>query len=381
MATAKSDDESDVASHPLAENRPGVYVQVVSPRRRKKGKHGDSVHSSRPPAGKGRVAAREETDARVTAREALDPRAESDAPSAKGQNGKGQASSAAELSEVAAPLAAESSPGAAAQVSPEPERESAPVASEAVREGKSDDEDDGRQSGERPVDFDSLRAREAESENTNDRPDLLGMSLPPPPRLPSFSSPLRAERDIATDPPAHSASLLDAPHSLRPSAESTPAARSSSTLLFFVAVFSAIIVMAGMVALRELTKSEPKVVEQRASTNLAPAPAAAPVAPPAASEAQAPPSANEQVAKSSLPAAAAARRADVAPRVPAAHPSPKPPAAKALVAKAAAALRNLKNTGAQATPGAVVEEEAPSEEQDRLPDPDEPLELPGNPYR
>jgi hypothetical protein len=439
MATAKSDDESDVASHPLAENRPGVYVQVVAPRRRKKGKRGDSASSSRPPAGdegrapargKARVAAREETDARVSAREGSDPRAESDTGSEQNTKGKtvaNQAPAAAERLEATGPAPTSSAAQAPAEwsaagsssradpnastLAAEPASTPAPGASTGASE--IDDEDDGRQSGERAVDFDSrfgphaearpsMRTRETESENTNDRPDLLGVSIPPPPRLPSFSSSIKPEREIATDPPAHSASLLDAPHSLRPGAEFTPAARPSNTLLAFVGVCSAIIVMAGLVALRDVTKSEPAASSAPQASNSAPlSPASHGAAPaprttveafvPSALPAPPTPTADPSPEATSahpalpLPAAASAVQqgsaaAKATARMPALRQTAKPAAAKALLAKANAALSNLKNTGAQATPGAESEEPPAAEGEDRVPGADEPLELPVNPY-
>lgn len=394
MATAKSDDESDGASHPLAENRPGVYVQVVAPRRRKKGKRGDSASSSHPPAGaearsntrqgKARGGVREETDARVTAREGSDPRAESDADSPNREQ-------STKSKKVASRAPAATDPRDVKVEAPIAALASEPSVSPAVPASESalDDEDDGRQSGERPVDFESLRTRQAESENTNDRPELLGMSIPPPPRLPSFSSPAKSEREIATDPPAHSASLLDAPHSLRPMADSTPAARSSTTLLAFVGVFSAIIVMAGLVALREVTKGDRAAGVRQAvrsapmSPSAAPTPVVEALVAPTAQPSPAPASPHEaSSARPALPLPAAVpSQGKAAGKAAAVRPAVKQPAAKALVAKANAALRNLKNTGVQATPGAASEQPEAAEDDDRVPGPDEPLELPVNPYR
>jgi hypothetical protein len=349
MATAKSDDESDVSSHPLAENRPGVYVQVVSPRRRKKAKRAEGAQSSRPPKSS------------VTKKE---PSAPPGAPEVS----EVAARPAASLSTSDAPTAA----SGFAVVAPEP--------------SAAEDDDDGRQSGERPVDFESMRTREAASENTNDRPDLLGVSIPPPPRLPSFT---RLERDIETDPPPalplSGASLLDAPHSLRPGPESTPAARPSFTLLAFVAAFSAIIVSAGLVALRELTKDDAPIARSAGVSQASHAPAAHDLRPrieqlAPKTEATAPSATLDQPVQARQVHSAAQQ---VVPQRPLPAPHARPglaarlpaaPAARALAARPAAAKQAVAAPSSEPAAAEALEEE-------RLPDPDEPLELPINPYR
>ncbi len=421
MATAKSDDESDVSSHPLAENRPGVYVQVVAPRRRKKSKRSESASSSRPPAGveargsareqsKARGGVREETDARVRARRQSDPRvAESDEtalpPSGAPQLSAQAQEEADDLSaspseaptvvgrfEVPDMFGSPAEPRASTHSEPATEPGLTGLNARAVPRastvGAADgaEEDDGRQSGERPVDFDSVRVLNG-SDNSNQRPDLLGMSIPPPPRLPSFvHGEEPSERSSAMPTPVHSASLLDAPPTLRPGAqESTPAARSSATLLAFVAAFTAIIVMAGLVALRELAKPDAPAAQRTRAVIGAPAqpaPVAAPAQPapaatPASPAANVAPTPSVAVPAAVLPAATGV----VAPRgQSAARPAGAKKAApgRALVAKANAALRQLSDTGLKATP--QTEPEPAAEEEERAPNPDEPLELPVNPY-
>jgi hypothetical protein len=391
MATAKSDEESDLSSHPLAENRPGVYVQVVAGRRRKKGKRGEASPSSRPPEANARSNARQDAGATAGVRvQEVDGRGQK-RPSNRAAAKKGASAiptseaidaaaqpvepAASEVgSRADAPASTAASPGVVSS-EPPPERvaDAQPAALEA---DETEEEDDGRKSGERPVDSESMRAREAASENTNHSAALMGLSIPPPPRLPSFA---RAERDIDTDPPLHSASLLDAPHSLRPAPESTPAARPSVTLVAFVAVFSAIIVSAGLVALRELASDDsPKsaTVTAQQVQAIAPRRDTRPRVEQLVSAPQAVPSV-ERAQASAQPDAHSAR-------LEAAPPSGRP-LAVARPAALRAPVRPVKSSPTKTAAQAVSkgEQQSPEEadqDEDRLPGPDEPLELPVNPY-
>ena len=106
----------------------------------------------------------------------------------------------------------------------------------------------------RPSDLELTDTRDSSetglgSENTNHRADLMVVSLPAPPRVPNLT---RAGEPLSE---LLSASLLDAPHSLRP--DSLPVRSGPSWLLLgCVAVCSFIIAAAGVVALREPAASQ-----------------------------------------------------------------------------------------------------------------------------
>jgi hypothetical protein len=392
MATAKSDEESDVSSHPLAENRPGVYVQVVASRRRKKSKRGETSTSSRPPEANAGANARQDAGTTGPQRvQEVDGRGQKRAANRTGAKQAELGSRAEPRASTGATATPEGSektalpvgPGAAnvapsGMVVSQPKPELVADAQPAVVE--TEDDDDGRQSGERPVDSDSLRAREREADSescshaeartsTNARHSaaLMGIGIPPPPRLPNFAP---SEHDIDTDPPLHSASLLDAPHSLRPAPESTPAGRPSVTLVAFVAVFSAIIVSAGLVALRELTSDEaPKSASVTAQQVQAIA-AQRDVRPRV-----------EQLTPSAPPKAAPSVEGVAAKAQPEAH-KPALPSTRPLPLARAAGQRAVRPAkGVSPSTGEEPNADEAEQGEDRLPDPNEPLELPVNPYR
>jgi len=173
MATAKGDEDSEQRPHPLAQDRPGVYVHMVgSPRRR---------------------------------------------GAARAESGE---------------IAVEASRNEPITVPGET------VESEIVR-----------QSG---VSFEGAGlAADPPSENTNDRPELMAVSLPAPARVPNMTlsgQPL---------PEAPSASLLDAPHSLRPDTRPSPRSGPSWPMLGLVGTLSAIIAAAAVVALRQPVAKQP----------------------------------------------------------------------------------------------------------------------------
>jgi hypothetical protein len=389
MATAKSDDESDLSAHPLAENRPGVYVQVVAPRRRKKGKRSEASKSSGAPAPA--RAAREENETRSS------KRGRAPAKGASSERALAAEPSEVETLSVNSPDVPDPSPTLGGPLPAQPVGERA--AREAAQVAAADQDDDGRESGERPVDFGSMRAREAEAENTNHGTDLLAMSIPPPPRLPSFTG---LEREIDTEPPSpleRSASLLDAPYSLRPAPESTPAARPSFTLLAFVAAFSAIIVTAGLVALRDLAQDGPSQVRSASLAGSArsaepPAPSVQQLAPRegvrpgAASQGAVPVSEARSPEHPVASRGSAAQRTAVSvartqsARAPLTQRAARPVTSKPAKAKVAPLSARAPEGALRQAP---QDEPAPADEsasgEDRLPDPDEPLELPVNPYR
>jgi hypothetical protein len=280
MATAKSDDDADERQpHPLAQNRPGVYVQVVGTPRKRKAERArrEAEVASAPPQAEQELAHGRESPDQDTAR-----------PSGVEPNARTHAAAAPEQ------RAGSESFGAGAR-------------------------------REEPSGFGSRASRSAptvevtgvsgpDSENTNHRADL--MRVPGPPRMPSISlsgAPLPAQEA--------GASLLDAPRSLRP--DSLPAEKKTSwALLAFVATLSAIITAAVVVAVRE--KSAPEALEARGAApaqkidraraavgaqqveprhvpSAEPAPVAAPVqqpaeAPPAAGESDVAPAAPTPVA-------------------------------------------------------------------------------------
>lgn len=112
---------------------------------------------------------------------------------------------------------------------------------------------------------DATQGREGSSENTNHRADLMIVNLPAPPRVPSVGlsgSPLPEQR---------SASLLDAPQSLRPDTYA-PRRGPSWLLLGCVAALSAIIAAAVVVALRQpVEPQETRVVAPEPAVEASPA--------------------------------------------------------------------------------------------------------------
>jgi hypothetical protein len=384
MATAKSDDDGDDRQpHPLAQNRPGVYVQVVGTPRKRKAER-----------------ARLDVEAASAA-----PPAESAGPARESLADGEQRSSGVEPSPRVPSAGAPEQVSGTRSLEPEARRDYS-FGSAAPHSAA-------------PVEL--VTAPGAGSENTNHRADL--MKVPGPPRMPSISL-----SGAPLPPKQQGASLLDAPRSLRP--DSLPTEKKTSwALLAFVATLSAIITAAAVVAVRERSgppdesrqspadapvaagqegtnapraaqpaqgtaaaapavvaiepaaaavelQAAPSVEPQQAAApapSAAPVPAAAPVAPPPPVAAAAPvaPPAPVAAAAPPAPVAAPARAAPVA----AAQQAPHKPAAAHVRRPAPVA-----NPGAPAlTPAQMVAEHARSLAPVELPVSTD-TSLPANPY-
>jgi hypothetical protein len=349
MATAKSDDEAEERQpHPLAQNRPGVYVQVVGTPRKRKAERArrEADAASAPPQAEQALSYGQESPEQDTARASgVEPNARTHAASGE-QLGGAESFGAAPRREEPSGF------GSRAEARPS---HSAPA-------------------------VEAMAVSGAGSENTNHRADL--MKVPGPPRMPSISlsgAPLPAREA--------GASLLDAPRSLRP--DSLPTEKKTSwALLAFVATLSAIITAAAVVAVRE--KSAPAALDARG-----PAPAQkidqarGSVGPQQVEPARVP---STEPAPSAAPvqhpaeAAQVAGESDVAPAVPApvpallqAEPSAEPqptgvpnvqPGATPAAPAAAAAVQPLRKSGpalaprrparTPAQPGSAAPEGAPT---------------------
>jgi hypothetical protein len=247
MASARGDDDGEKRSHPLAEDRPGVYVQVVAPRRRK---------GRKTPEVEARASACEQNvEARSSARE---------------PNQEARATHAAEVVAPQEPaLGVILDSALDAQPKPESASPAPPPDLEPAREADSE-----RPSGEREIVSERPGAYvRALSDNSNGRNDPVVVTLPPPPRLPSFLPPepemrlvlRRAEAEDAVAP-----TVLDAPVSLR--RERAPAARRAPawSLWAFVAALSAIVGSALVVAWRGAGAGSEASSEQEPPAELAP---------------------------------------------------------------------------------------------------------------
>jgi hypothetical protein len=372
MASPSSDDEEE-RSHPLAHERPGVYVQVMSPRRRKS--RTSMPEASAEQSGVSKAPTEPSDAVRVLA-----------------------------VAEVLVPIQAQAL-GSLLESALDAQPQAQPVGPAAVEPSDSD-----RPSGEREIvtERPSGYARQR-SENSNARgSDLVVVTLPPPPRLPSFLPPGFQAEPLARGggmPP----SLLDAPTSLRPQEHVAPRGRSWLVLAFVVAL-SAIIASALMVALRDSgdaegntsvteqgveqgAQPEPPVastavakptVQALAPAQVAPAPSAPALAPAGAHPAAiarpgAVPATNTAATSSAPLPRAASPAADLpAPRIaPAASANPAAasasnPARLAAANAAPAAAKPQAATSSAAAPGTTPVTRVESVEQ--------PSELPENPY-
>jgi hypothetical protein len=352
MATAKSDDEAEERQpHPLAQNRPGVYVQVVGTPRKRKAEQArrEADAASAPPQAEQVLSYGQELPEQDTAR-----------PSGVESSARAHAASAEQF-------------GAPESFGAAPRREEpSGFGSRAEAHG----------SRSAPAVEVMAAVSGADSENTNHRADL--MKVPGPPRMPSISlsgAPLPAKE--------MGASLLDAPRSLRP--DSLPSEKKTSwALLAFVATLSAIITAAAVVAVRE--KSAPAAHEVRGSApaqkidqaggsigplqveparvpSTEPAPSAAPVQQPA--EAAPVAAAPESEVAPAVPAPVPAQQhaaPSVAPQpigVPNVQPEAAPTAPAAAVAvqplhRPAPALAPRRPAAAPAQQGSIAPKAAPS---------------------
>jgi hypothetical protein len=349
MATAKSDDDADERQpHPLAQNRPGVYVQVVGTPRKRKAERArrEADAASAPPQAEQELSHGRESPDQDTARPSgVEPNVRTPAASAPAQHAGSESFGAG--SRRAEPS------GFGSRAS-----HSAPSVEVAGVPG-------------------------ADSENTNHRADLV--RVPGPPRMPSISlsgAPLPAKEA--------GASLLDAPRSLRP--ESLPSEKKTSwALLAFVATLSAIITAAAVVAVRE--KSAPEAPEARGSApaqkidharaavgaqqveqRRAPSAEPAPVAAPAQQPGEAAPAAGESAVAPAAPAPVAAQPQAVpsagsqptgAPAVhagaaPAAPTAPAAAAAVQPLRRPAPALAPRRPAAVPAQPGSAAPAAAPT---------------------
>jgi hypothetical protein len=229
MASLSSDDDdSEDRSHPLAQERPGVYVQVVSPRRKR--------------------------ERRSVPQEAAKPAVNPQPASRVTPVPEGRISAVGEVISSAQDGALGSVLESALDAQP---RTSRPRFDPRVElDSNVDPHADPhaeRPSGERQVVSEQpgpgyLRR----SENSNGRSDLVVVTLPPPPRVPSYMPQALIPSQPETPAEYLGPSVLDAPTSMRArhGEAEVPARRVSWAVLGLVVALSAIVASALLVALR-----------------------------------------------------------------------------------------------------------------------------------
>lgn len=247
-----------------------------------------------------------------------------------------------------------------------------------------DSDADKRPSGEREVVSERPAGYARRSENSNGRTDMVVVTLPPPPRVPSFVPPglISAQPEGHAEAEYLGPSVLDAPTTLRPPAE--PPGRVSWGVLGLVIALSAIVASALLVALRAPSAPDPedyvptpvspfRVEVTPPPRTLGPTPDPTPAAParaiaaepaPATKPAALPERASVSTPTRSIPTAVATSTSAAAPVAKPAQPRTAPVPAPAAPTRAAAPV-----TAAPAAPAA-----APA------PSPEQPSELPANPY-